>query len=431
MTPLYDALEKYIKKEKLRMHMPGHKGSLPFPFGDCALFDATELPDTGNLYTQNGPIQACEEQYEAICQSGATLLSAGGSTLCIQSMLSLFCPQSSKILIGRNCHAAAVNTAAMLDLNPVWLFPDEASGKYTYGRITPSAVKSALFKNPDAKAVYITSPDYFGVMSDIENISLICREHNIPLLVDNAHGAHLVFFEKSHPIQLGADACCDSLHKTLPALTGAALLHLKDRSLKEKARHCMSLFGSTSPSYLIMLSADLLKNNFEELKLDYRKLAEKIYDFKLCYKQKWGTSGICDPVRISLNFNFNTFSEAKSLLDELRIEPELLFDGGLILIPSPSQDLTSIDELALRLHNDGCETDNIKFLPGARAAGIREALFSEKEKVSIEDAIGRVAAETVFLCPPAVPLIIPGEVISADMAANMKTNGIDRCFVIK
>jgi arginine/lysine/ornithine decarboxylase len=118
------------------------------------------------------------------------------------------------------------------------------------------AVKTALGEHPDCRAVFLTSPDYFGALCDIWAIAKICREKNAALLVDNAHGAHLGLFSGLHPMALGADACCDSLHKTLPALTGAALLHLRDEKKAPLARRRMPLFGSTSPSYLIQLSAD-------------------------------------------------------------------------------------------------------------------------------------------------------------------------------
>ena len=348
MTPLYEALERQFQKKRLLLHMPGHKGQLPSPFEGCSPFDLTELPETGNLYGNGGPISLCEEQFEHICQSGATLLCAGGSTLCVQSMLSLFCPVGSKVLMGRNCHVSAVNTAALLNLSPVWLMPDQRAGSLSHGRVTPDAVEKALLQSPDVSAVYLTSPDYFGVMCDIGRISAVCRRHQKPLLVDNAHGAHLVFFGL-HPIELGADACCDSLHKTLPALTGAALLHLKDRTLKEAAKHSMSIFGSSSPSYLIMLSADLLSGELAAQKEPFLKLAQRVEAIKALSEQKWGIDGLRDPVRISLSFAPDKLLDVKSLLDALSIEPEALLNGGIILIPSPFQDLTPVDELATRL----------------------------------------------------------------------------------
>ncbi len=152
------------------------------------------------------------------------------------------------MIMGRNCHVAAVHAAALLGLTPLWLWPDVPSGVGCFGRISSKALQAALDANEKVSAVYITSPDYFGVLQDIEALAAVCRGKNVPLLVDNAHGAHLVFFKDLHPLAQGADACCDSLHKTLPALTGTALLHLREKALKESARTMMAVFGSTSPS---------------------------------------------------------------------------------------------------------------------------------------------------------------------------------------
>ena len=255
--PLLDALEKQIGAGRARFHMPGHKGILPPPLCEAPAYDFTELPLTGSLFEGIGPMAETERAFSAFYNSGASLLSAGGSTLCIQAMLALGASPGGKIAAGRNCHAAAVNAMALLGLEPVWLYPDEPSGTALPGRVSPALVGRALRENPDLQAVYLTSPDYFGVLCDVEAIAEICHRRRVPLLVDNAHGAHLAFFGL-HPMALGADLCCDSLHKTLPALTGAALLHLRDGARAEEARARMALFGSTSPSYLILLSVDLL-----------------------------------------------------------------------------------------------------------------------------------------------------------------------------
>jgi arginine/lysine/ornithine decarboxylase len=166
-APLYHALCAYLEENRERLHMPGHKGALPWPLCEAAPFDVTELPATGSLPDGEGPVLETERMFCEFYGSGATLLSAGGATLCIQAMLALFCPEGSTVLMARQSHAAAVGAAALLGLSPVWLWPDEPSGVQTPGRVSPRAVKTALGEHPDCRAVFLTSPDYFGALCDI------------------------------------------------------------------------------------------------------------------------------------------------------------------------------------------------------------------------------------------------------------------------
>ncbi|MEG2039206.1 MAG: DegT/DnrJ/EryC1/StrS family aminotransferase, partial [Oscillospiraceae bacterium] len=256
-TPLRKAVEEYLEYDFSRLHMPGHKGVAPSAIDLGAMYDITEFEGSDSLYAPTGCILELEKRFSELYCTETSLLSAGGSTLCIQAMLALVAKPDCTLIAGRNIHISAVNAMALLGINPYWVYPEKCDNDPLIGRISPAAIQAALEKNPDAVGVYITSPDYFGVISDIKAISLICERYSVPLLVDNAHGAHLAFLKpRLHPIRLGASMCCDSLHKTLPVLTGGALLHILDKRFAGDAKRCMSIFGSTSPSYLIMLSAD-------------------------------------------------------------------------------------------------------------------------------------------------------------------------------
>lgn len=437
-APLYAAIRRYLEKKRERLHMPGHKGLLPPPLSDCAPFDVTELPDTGCLYDGEGAPTETEAEFCRLYNSGATLLSAGGSTLCIQTMLSLFGPDGTKILMTRAAHHAAVNAAALLNLEPVWLFPDEATGVQTTGRISPAAVEAALRTNPDVSAVYLTSPDYFGTMCDISAIASVAHAFKKPLLVDNAHGAHLAFFEGLHPITLGADACCDSLHKTLPALTGAALLHLKDAAMSADARRRMAAFGSTSPSYLIMLSADLLLPRWQTLKADYHALAEQVALLRRLAAQKgvWATAcddaAPFDPVRIALLFSNGWQDAARTLLADCNIEAEYLSQRHIVLIPSPQSNLDCVRLLIERLP----ALEEHPVLPGIHHRSqpfmpLRKALLSAAEALPVDAALGRIAAAPVAPCPPGVALMMPGEILDTNMVQILNSAGIKNLFVVK
>lgn len=431
-APLFEALERQIQKDFARLHMPGHKGRLPPPLEGCAPFDLTELPGTGCLYDGHGPVLQTEARFAEACGSGAALLSAGGATLCIQAMLRLFCPQQSTVLMARNSHLSAVNAAALLDLNVVWLLPDEASGVATPGRISPGAIGRALNQNPGAAAVYLTSPDYFGVLSDIAGAAAVCRDKGVRLLVDGAHGAHLCLFEGLHPMAQGADACSVSLHKTLPALTGAAVLHLRDPALSADARRAMALFGSTSPSHLVLLSADLLAERLGALAEPFAALADRVSTLRRLAEQKgvWAVCGACDPVRIALLFPEGERRRALSLLDDCRIEAEYVSDRQIVLLPAPGMDLACVEALIKVLPACREQPAPAALSLPERALSLREAALSLAEPVSSDRVLGRVAASPICRCPPGMAVVMPGERIGPAEADCLRQFETEPCFVI-
>ena len=270
-TPIYDFVQKYACSDVLRLHMPGHKGKGENP---SYALDITEIEGAGALYSESGIIAQSEKNASSLF-GHPTFYSAEGSSQCIKAMLFL-CRmyidemkprRRGKMLVaaGRNAHSAFISAAALTDFDIMWIYPekDEKNGAngFLSCRTAPADIERALVschKIPDA--LYITSPDYLGNIQDIGAISEICKKHGILLLVDNAHGAYLRFLPRSlHPMDLGADMCCDSAHKTLPVLTGGAYLHISRRlpeSIEGCAKKALLLFGSTSPSYLILASLD-------------------------------------------------------------------------------------------------------------------------------------------------------------------------------
>jgi arginine/lysine/ornithine decarboxylase len=187
-TPLYQALRAYLQRDAARFHMPGHKGAAFPPFGECLAFDITEVAGADSLFEADGPLLQTEEALASLYGARRTLLSAGGSTLCIQTMLALAAGEGQKVIAGRNLHLAAVNAMALLGVEPVFVYPDGSSGAGIGGGLSRMALEAALREHPDVAAVYITSPDYFGVLSDIPALAALCRAHGVPLLVDNAMG---------------------------------------------------------------------------------------------------------------------------------------------------------------------------------------------------------------------------------------------------
>ena len=187
-TPLFSAIDRLRRQGFSRFHTPGHKGR------DCGFltpvtpWDFTEVRGADSLFEASGPIAETEARCTALYRTGGTFLSAGGSTLCIQAMLALVRPLGGKLLLGRNAHASAIKTMALLDLRPVWLAQDLAPDGFP-APVTPAQVEAALAAGGDYAGVYVTSPDYFGRLTDIAGLAEVCHRYGVPLLVDNAHGA--------------------------------------------------------------------------------------------------------------------------------------------------------------------------------------------------------------------------------------------------
>ena len=268
-TPICDFIKEYEAKGTSRLHMPGHKG---VPFLGCENRDITEICGADELYEAEGIIAASEKNANALFGFGRTIYGTEGSSQCIRTMLFLALQERKSrterpvILAARNAHKAFLYSCALLDVDVEWLLPEGAKSLCACP-ITAEQVAEGL-KKSSAFAVYITAPDYLGGSPDIKGIAAACRAAGVPLLVDNAHGAYLKFLHPSkHPLDLGAAMSCDSAHKTLPVLTGGAYLHLSEEwaeRVGRQAKKAMELFGSTSPSYLILQSLDLCNRYLAE-----------------------------------------------------------------------------------------------------------------------------------------------------------------------
>lgn len=439
-TPLFSAMEAYVNKSRARFHVPGHKGVLPYMSGLAGL-DLTEIDGCDSLYTANAGIAETERRYAKLYQSKGSFLSAGGSTLCIQTMLALALNPGDTLISARGCHTSAVNAMALLDLNPCWVFPktDEATGLAL--SVTAEQIKEALAQNPDAKAVYITSPDYYGRIADIAVISAVCRESGVPLLVDNAHGAHLRFLAPSlHPVGLGADICCDSLHKTLPVLTGGAMLHVGNPKYSKDVKRYMSIFGSTSPSYLVMMSVDraleaLLGDFAEKL----AETAEKVKRLEIIAENAGFLipHGLRDPLKLTLGYGRMGYGSGEfiSLMHESEIEPEMNSDGFCVLMASPCNsgaDFSRLEAFISSLPKKTPVTEHThETVIPKKVMSPRAAVFSRQKELPLCDAAGKITGSMVAPCPPGIPLVIPGELICENLICCLESYGISRVNVVE
>ena len=444
-STLLNAVLNHNKKNMVSMHMPAHKGNAESleALGQMQNIDITEIPDTGSLFDGEGATLEAEKLAQKAFNTKATFMSAGGCTLCIQGMLRAAVPNGGRIICSRVIHRSAINTMALLGIDPAWVLPDSSAGEAFSGRVTAENVKTALEKNPDAKAVYITSPDYFGVISDVEGIAEQCKKYDIPLIVDNAHGAHFRFLEKDiSPTHLGAAMSADSAHKTMPVMTGGAWLQVGDERYKDDIRQAMMLFGSTSPSYPIMISLDLARAWMEENgKEALKNLTGLVAEIKkICTDNGLILpKGFVDPARIAFDTSALGFvgEEFGEKLREHKIEPEYAGQGKIILIPSvmnTDEDFKRLNEAIIKIckeRRDFQQSEKIIARLPEKIMSPRAALMSEKETLNVEASLGRIAAEVFCPCPPAIPVVMPGEIISDSEIKALLSYGIFKIKVVK
>ncbi len=443
-TPIYDFVKGYAESDVSRFHMPGHKGHGPL---GVEAFDITEVEGADVLCSADGIIAESESNATELFGTAHTYYSTEGSTLAIKAMLALACSRCNSgrplILAARNVHKAFVFAAALLDFDIEWVFPNEQTHLCAC-RLTANDIEAAILgANRVPTAVYLTSPDYLGNIADIESISRACRRHGVLLLVDNAHGAYLNFLESSrHPIALGADMCCDSAHKTLPVLTGGAYLHISrdtDPELTALARNTLAVFASTSPSYLILQSLDLCNAYIAD---GYReKLAEtvlKVDDVKRRLRELGISVPDSEPLKITVSPRSVGYTgiELADYLRDNKIEPELADAEYVVLMVSASNtdaDLERLVRALEKLPHKAPIKPCVPFDAEAHecAMRVREAVFAPREVIPTNAAAGRILSSPTVSCPPAVPIVVSGEVINERDVEVFTRYGITEVEVVK
>lgn len=439
-TPIVSFLKSYQEKSPVRMHMPGHKGAGILGFEGM---DLTEIYGADELFAAEGIIKESEQNASSLFGC-PTYYSTQGSTLCIQTMCTILCQDAKskgktpKILAGRNAHRSFIHAAALLDFEIEWLY---GNSDYLSCKIHAEDLEKAIIESHPT-AVYLTNPDYLGNLLDIKSLASVCKKHNVLLAIDNAHGAYLRILEPSlHPIDLGADLCCDSAHKTLPVLTGGAYLHLSEslnQVWKNNVKHFMEYFSSTSPSYLIMASLDAAN---EVLDTTFRnslsECIQRVDGLKNTLTQHGYTILFGEPMKITIStkeFGY-TGNEIANLLMECDIYPEFYDSDYIVLMPSP---YNTKDDLK-RLETCLCGIDRKPILinkppkleQSKKAMNVRQALFSSSITLDVSKSLGQVCSSVTVSCPPAILPVIPGEVISESSIEVMKYYGIETVRVVK
>lgn len=446
-TPICDFINEYAKKDTARLHMPGHKG---VSFLGCEKMDITEIRGADELYEAEGIIAESEANAGKLFGFGKTIYGTEGSSQCIRTMLFLALEGAERatgkpvVLAARNAHKAFLYSCALMDLDVEWLLPEEGKkSSLCTCPITAAQVVAKLAKMERKPfAVYITAPDYLGYSPDIKALAEVCKKKEVPLLVDHAHGAYLKFLQPSrHAVDLGAAMCCDSAHKTLPVLTGGAYLHLSAEwadKVRNQAKKAMEIFGSTSPSYLILQSLDQCNQYLAE---GYpEKLAEtikKINSLKnTLQKQGWGILD-SDPLKLTIFTGKMGYTgeEVAETLREHNVECEFADLDAVVLMATPENRESDFEKVwdALRSlpQREEIETVQMPFFLPKRKMSIREAIFSQWEEVSCENAVGRICASPCVSCPPAIPIAASGEEITVEMVELFHAYGIEKIEVVK
>ena len=445
--PINEYIDGYCADGFSRFHMPGHKGKA---LHGLEPRDITEIKGADYLFEAEGIIAQSEALTSQLFGSAATLYSTEGSSLSIKAMLAIICQsrkdkaQKPLIIAPRNVHKAFINGCCLLDIDVKWVYPSTPSTALCSSTITADDIEAAIADCERlADAIYITSPDYMGNIADIPAISEVCKKHGIPLAVDNAHGAYLKFLESSlHPIDLGADICCDSAHKTLPVYTGGSYLHIS-KSAPEAfigyAKPAMALFASTSPSYLIMGSLDRCLGELQgDLPQRIRECAVKVAS--ICEQLNdtgWATYQN-EPLKLTLEVSCNGYTgqEVAEILRQHKIECEYADHRYIVLMCSPYNDETDFTRLISAFSQipkrdiTGENEDDI--IPEAIVKmPIREAYFSDYESVASDMAEGRICARTALSCTPSIPIIVSGELVTKDIIKILKKYSIFMVDVIK
>lgn len=438
-TPIYDFVTVYRASGTSRLHMPGHKGAGPL---GCEDRDITEICGADALYEADGIIAASEQNASLLFGSGATFYSAEGSSQCLRAMLYLAMANRPDVttrpvaLAARNAHKSLLYAAALCDFDVEWLWPEGGAASVCACPVTPTGLERRLSEMRNRPfCVLLTSPDYLGGTQAIAPLAAVCHAHDIPLLVDNAHGAYLKFLPQSlHPLDLGADMCCDSAHKTLPALTGAAYLHISKNAPRyiEGARDALALFGSTSPSYLILQSLDLCNAT---LYADFPTRLARTATRLDALKQRLTVIGHnvlpTEPMKLTLA------GDGHFMADALRrggVECEYADGDFVVLMFSPlntEADFVRVENALKDCAPTNHSPETLALPRPPRAMTIRQAVFAPSEVVSIADAVGRVCAAPTVACPPAVPIAVSGERVTKEVAALLRHYGMESLRVVR
>lgn len=455
---LESQLKSYSESGLYPLHMPGHKRRLaPSPqLAAPTTWDMTEVPGVDDLHEAEGILADAMARTAALHGAQRSWYLVNGSTCGLLAGIRTFAKQGATILAARNCHKAVYHAAELGCLSVKWLTPPVLPEFGVYGSLSPQQVKEALDEIPNAACLVLTSPTYEGVLSDIRTIADLCHEKGVPLLVDEAHGAHLGLFPgwPESAVHLGADLVVQSAHKTLPSFTQTALLHLPKGSLAdpEEVERQLDIFETSSPSYPLLVSLDgctgilrtdgpILFENWKNALAAFDKKAAQLKKLKvLCH----GADAVSqhpdvfdfDPGKLpvfSAATHWNGTKLAAALRSRFGFETEMACGPILLAMTSAADDPAALERFADALLTLDAEAQLAPMpcpavlpKPGKAQLSIGEALVRSSRELPLKEAEGKVSGEYVWAYPPGVPLIAPGETITPEfltLSASLVQSG--------
>lgn len=460
----------YSKTDVYPFHMPGHKRrgiDFPNPYA----IDITEIEGFDNLHGAEGIIKEAQERAAALYGSDRCYYLVNGSTCGLLAAICAATKKRDKILVARNSHKAVYHAMSLNELDAVYLYP-RITANDLQGQITVGQVEKSFCEYPDIAAVMITSPTYEGIISDVAGIAKVCHAHGVTLIVDEAHGAHLGFGGgfAENAVRLGADAVIMSLHKTLPSFTQTALLHINgSRIAPEQVQRYLGIFETSSPSYLFMAGMDacvrMLKEQGTELFDNYRRRLDDFYektadlknlhvmcreDMNMQEAYGWDDSKLVIFAEGQNNNSSKGMTGEKLyqiLLKQYHLQMEMVSGNYVLGMTSIMDTKEGLDRLAaalreidaayaavaeLKVGADSEEQSITKnyiaeagftarmYTKNPREMQIYQAVELPYKEVSFDEAVGEMAGDYVFLYPPGIPLIVPGEVISASFIEKIR-----------
>lgn len=433
MAKLYDALIEYGKSDYVPFHMPGHKRAL-MEFENPYSFDITEIDGFDNLHHAEGIIKEAEKNAATVCQSDETHFLVNGSSCGILSAIFSATEQNGEFIMARNCHKAVYHAAELRQLKTHYLYPEDLP-EGILGGITVEMVEEAMEKYPEAKALILTSPTYDGVVSDVRNIVKAAHTKGVTVIIDEAHGAHFLK-ESGFPrsaIRCGADVVIQSTHKTLPALTQTALIHInKDYKYREKVRKYLTMFQTTSPSYVLMASIDSAMHWYmEEGREAYKTYLSRLKKLRAAFQTQLKYLKILEPENVfdydiskilisTGNSNISGEELHKRLIKKYHIQSEMVSAHYVLFMTS----VADTDEYYRRfldalveidgglLENPMPERNKDEMGRPKSLMRISEAVEKKKKAMPLMESMGETSASYVYIYPPGIPLLTPGEKIS-------------------
>lgn len=445
-TPILSFLLNHAEKQPVSFHMPGHKGSALYrKYGYTAFLNAimdcdiTEIIGADNLFQTEGILKQTQEEYANLYQTKRAYLLINGTSGGLIAAILASVPKGGKIILARNCHKAIYNALVLGDIKPVYAYPDIIDEFGISGAISTTEIKRCLQENPDASAIILPSPNYYGICSDIETIARIAHEAGKILIVDQAHGAHLKFFSDcGYPLpksaeECGADIAVNSIHKTLASFTQSALLtyntNLVDHYVLEDK---LQMIMSTSPSYLLMASLDI---NANILKHHKQEAIGAWYDaISYFYAEAAKIKGLniirtptLDITKINLDMSAYGISgsELEQILLKNGIYAELTTGNILMCMTGIGNTRDDMDKLLTVLHR---LSSTYPYTPTEKQKypSVLDTRFElcrvpqQKERIPLEMGAGRICAQSIIPYPPGIPFICPGERITPEVITYIK-----------